>query len=496
MFVKKKIQTFFLFFFIFTVLLKPNKTRASLGIDWTNTDIKFGTTIAYSVAYGDGKFVAVGFEGKASYSTDGISWTALPAGDDTGIKFGTSDAASVTYNNGKFLVVGASGKASYSTDGINWTALPAGDDTGIKFGTTTAFSVAYGDGKFVAVGFEGKASYSTDGINWTALPAGDDTGIKFGTSDDAIYVAYDNGKFLVIGGLGKASYSTDGINWTALPAGDDTGIKFGTTTAFSVAYGDETFVVVGVEGKASYSTDGISWTALPASDDTGIKFGTTTAFSVAYGDETFVVVGVEGKASYSISDSDSTPTPTPTPTPVPATAPASQISSAPTCIDFKPFGLSDLFQINTTQNTAKLHFTPVIATNNYFISFSDKSNAEEHGELVSLASQGVQSHTVYFLKPDTTYYFKVRANNGCMPGDWSNIMKVKTSNSIYYKNFPTISFQSLTKNIKLKSKPAGDILSNISSIPSPLPTEAIDEHIIAEEPAAADSKKCFLWWCW
>jgi len=450
MFVKKKIQTFFLFFFIFTVLLKPNKTRASLGIDWTNTDIKFGTTIAYSVAYGDGKFVAVGFEGKASYSTDGISWTALPAGDDTGIKFGTSDAASVTYNNGKFLVVGASGKASYSTDGINWTALPAGDDTGIKFGTTTAFSVAYGDGKFVAVGFEGKASYSTDGINWTALPAGDDTGIKFGTSDDAIYVAYDNGKFLVIGGLGKASYSTDGINWTALPAGDDTGIKFGTTTAFSVAYGDETFVVVGVEGKASYS----------------------------------------------ISDSDSTPTPTPTPTPVPATAPASQISSAPTCIDFKPFGLSDLFQINTTQNTAKLHFTPVIATNNYFISFSDKSNAEEHGELVSLASQGVQSHTVYFLKPDTTYYFKVRANNGCMPGDWSNIMKVKTSNSIYYKNFPTISFQSLTKNIKLKSKPAGDILSNISSIPSPLPTEAIDEHIIAEEPAAADSKKCFLWWCW
>ena len=404
MFVKKKIQTFFLFFFIFTVLLKPNKTRASLGIDWTNTDIKFGTTIAYSVAYGDGKFVAVGFEGKASYSTDGISWTALPAGDDTGIKFGTSDAASVTYNNGKFLVVGASGKASYSTDGINWTALPAGDDTGIKFGT----------------------------------------------SDDAIYVAYDNGKFLVIGGLGKASYSTDGINWTALPAGDDTGIKFGTTTAFSVAYGDETFVVVGVEGKASYS----------------------------------------------ISDSDSTPTPTPTPTPVPATAPASQISSAPTCIDFKPFGLSDLFQINTTQNTAKLHFTPVIATNNYFISFSDKSNAEEHGELVSLASQGVQSHTVYFLKPDTTYYFKVRANNGCMPGDWSNIMKVKTSNSIYYKNFPTISFQSLTKNIKLKSKPAGDILSNISSIPSPLPTEAIDEHIIAEEPAAADSKKCFLWWCW
>ena len=357
MFVKKKIQTFFLFFFIFTVLLKPNKTRASLGIDWTNTDIKFGTTIAYSVAYGDGKFVAVGFEGKASYSTDGISWTALPAGDDTGIKFGTSDAASVTYNNGKFLVVGASGKASYSTDGINWTALPAGDDTGIKFGTTTAFSVAYGD-------------------------------------------------------------------------------------------------------------------------------------------ETFVVVGVEGKASYSISDSDSTPTPTPTPTPVPATAPASQISSAPTCIDFKPFGLSDLFQINTTQNTAKLHFTPVIATNNYFISFSDKSNAEEHGELVSLASQGVQSHTVYLLKPNTTYYFKVRANNGCMPGDWSNIMKVKTSNSIYYKNFPTISFQSLTKNIKLKSKPAGDILSNISSIPSPLPTEAIDEHIIAEEPAAADSKKCFLWWCW
>ncbi|MCS7092374.1 MAG: fibronectin type III domain-containing protein [Patescibacteria group bacterium] len=97
------------------------------------------------------------------------------------------------------------------------------------------------------------------------------------------------------------------------------------------------------------------------------------------------------------------------------------------CKDTKPSQVPDLFQINTKDTTAKLHFTPVTDSDYYYISFSEKESAEEHGALVKLSRQGVQSYEVYFLKPNTTYYFKVRSQNGCMPGNWSSIMKAKTN---------------------------------------------------------------------
>ena len=107
------------------------------------------------------------------------------------------------------MVVGANGKASYSADGITWTALTAGDATGIKFGTTAfARSVYYGDGKFIVGGANGKASYSADGIDWTVLTAGEDTGIKFGVNTSAYSFVYGNSKFVAVGGYGRTSYST------------------------------------------------------------------------------------------------------------------------------------------------------------------------------------------------------------------------------------------------------------------------------------------------
>jgi hypothetical protein len=99
---------------------------------------------------------------------------------------------------------------------------------------------------------------------------------------------------------------------------------------------------------------------------------------------------------------------------------------APICGDAKPASTPDLFQIDTTSTSAKLFFTPISNTADFYISFSTNPNAEEHGEQVSLIKEGVQSITVYFLKPKTTYYFKVRGQIGCMPGDWSSIQKVIT----------------------------------------------------------------------
>lgn len=166
------------------------------------------------------------------------------------------------------------------------------------------------------------------------------------------------------------------------------------------------------------------------------------------------------------------------------------------CSDAKPVTNPNLFQIDTSNNNAKFYFTPISNTSDYFISFSENSDAEKHGELVSLLKEGVQSHTVYYLKPNTIYYAKIRGQNGCMPGDWSNIMKFKTNSQIYYQNSTPKNFVSLVTKLPISPTPETNIDTDTEPAitptiiptrsPQPTPTISIPE----------SSKKCFLWWCW
>ena len=227
-----------------------------------------------SVAYGDGKFVAIEHEFsspiKAAYSTDGVNWIETTLSNLTRCN-------EVTYGDGKFVVVtgGNSDKSAYSTDGINWTAstLPS---------SANWMSVTYGDGKFIAVAYDSdKAAYSTDGgQTWTASTLPSSASWKSVTYGDGKFVAVDSGTW----GSTKAAYSTDGINWIAstMPS---------SAKWCSVTYGDGKFVAVADSSdKAAYSTDGINWTAstIPSS---------AKWFSVTYGDGKFVAVAVGSNAS-------------------------------------------------------------------------------------------------------------------------------------------------------------------------------------------------------
>ena len=77
----------------------------------------------------------------------------------TGNPFGSSSIFSNCYGNGKYVAVGIDGKMAYSTDGITWTAVA--DST---FGSSYIESICYGNGKFVAGGYDGKMAYCQVGI--------------------------------------------------------------------------------------------------------------------------------------------------------------------------------------------------------------------------------------------------------------------------------------------------------------------------------------------
>ncbi len=107
----------------------------------------------HNVAFGDGRFVAVGLNGLIETSTNGADWRVV----DSGV---TNALADVVYANNLFVVVGAQGTILRSSDGITWIpcASPA---------TNVWISVTSGAGIFMAAGRpSSEVVSSTDGEVW------------------------------------------------------------------------------------------------------------------------------------------------------------------------------------------------------------------------------------------------------------------------------------------------------------------------------------------
>ena len=128
------------------------------------------------------------------------------------------------------------------------------------------------------------------------------------------------------------------------------------------------------------------------------------------------------------------------------------LPASPSCGDAPPSNAPDLFQIDTTQTTARLYFAPATNIDTYFISYSANPVAQEHGAVVQLGSDGVQQFEVELLQPNTVYYFKVRGQRGCAPGDWSQIRAGRTFPSVVF-TAPTVSSDILGQQT---DQPLGD----------------------------------------
>lgn len=101
-------------------------------------------------------------------------------------------------------------------------------------------------------------------------------------------------------------------------------------------------------------------------------------------------------------------------------------SSIPSCTNEKPASAPNLFQVNSQGNTATIYFVPVTGQNTkYIVNYGVNNDASGFGvEFNYLDRSGVIPYSINSLFPGT-WYFKVRGSNGCMPGDWSQILSVK-----------------------------------------------------------------------
>jgi sugar lactone lactonase YvrE len=101
------------------------------------------------------------------------------------------------------------------------------------------------------------------------------------------------------------------------------------------------------------------------------------------------------------------------------------------CSANPPGNWPNLFQINTTNNSATLYFTPIRDNiSYYYVAYGLSPGDVRYGVSFDQGSyDGVLNYKVYSLASGTKYYFKIRGGNGCATGPWGNESSATTTAS-------------------------------------------------------------------
>lgn len=108
---------------------------------------------------------------------------------------------------------------------------------------------------------------------------------------------------------------------------------------------------------------------------------------------------------------------------------ATTTASPTSCGDLPPSNAPQLFQIDATRGEALLYFTPVNdRLTAYTVAYGLSPTAEQFGARFDYGLQsGVVSLPIRALNHGSTYYFRVRGENGCTAGAWSNTLAIKVA---------------------------------------------------------------------
>ena len=262
------------------------------GLNWIAATSPFNTAGGYcnGIAYNGTVWVAVGSNVAVTsaptvtvaYSYDGITWINASGttfnGTTGGVAFG------VAWGKDKFVAVGCSASATpvtntsiYSYDGINWLAA-----SNNIFGTgsgSVGYGVCFNGLRWVVVGGQSVAGsipsaivgYSANGITWTS---GSGTTLQAGGAFRS--VAWNGKIFVMVGALaaltpGTTAYiSQDGITWSSTTtSGTNVFGSASGASGFGVCWNGQRWVAVGrntntgaVTLTINYSTNGLIWTTV------------------------------------------------------------------------------------------------------------------------------------------------------------------------------------------------------------------------------------------
>lgn len=205
------------------------------GSQWT--EIRPERQWLGDVAYGNGMFVAVGYQ-RSLRSSNGRDWSAP-------VRNETVSGRKIAFGDGRFVAVGwmteqgeQVGYTTTTTDAVKWTNAKTA-------GGLVPRDVAFGNGRFVVVGTGGLRQSSTDGVTWEHRTLGE-------PAQELRCVIWTGEQFIAIGPrVGFAS--PDGVTWQA----------WSPRVPSQIAFGNGLYIGCSA-GVFSYSTDGRTWTTSPA----------------------------------------------------------------------------------------------------------------------------------------------------------------------------------------------------------------------------------------
>jgi len=245
------------------------------------------------IAYGNGRFVIIGYNGKSYVSSSGGSSWSTHATSTTNV------LTDIAYGAGLFVATesGVSGFVNTSSDGVNWTRRSV--PTNSRIGDITTGKDASGRDRLIIVGSSGLVLTSSNGVSWQQQSLGT---LRFSMES----VAYGDGMFVAITTTGDYLYSEDGgVTW--IQQSIPTAVLPDSPTLKAIAFGNSTFRVVGSSGTLLTATPQAIRQPINPADQSSrwvreISLGTNDLTDVTFGGDRFVAVGANGTILISLPE--------------------------------------------------------------------------------------------------------------------------------------------------------------------------------------------------
>lgn len=236
---------------------------SSDGLVWANHGPKTEGAALFNVAYGNGRYVAVGYDVILT-SSDAKAWSNNKIASMEGHVY----LKSISYGNNLFIAVGNDGKILTSSDGNIWEPRLSSTDKTLNI-------VSFINGQFIAAGDDGTIVSSSDGKKWT--PQASDT------SHEIYGLAFEKGNYVGVGEGDLILTSHNGTTFSSLKKGR---VIYRHLRGVTFAKGN--YVVVGDRGTIATSPDASTWSLQQQIE------GEHDLNAICYGNGLFVAVGDDG----------------------------------------------------------------------------------------------------------------------------------------------------------------------------------------------------------